>query len=48
LGIEVELQAGSGGVFAIMADDQLVFSKKQAGRHPAPGEVIDKLRQLLA
>jgi len=33
----------SGGVFDVSADGTLVFSKKQAGRHPAPGEVLGLL-----
>ena len=35
----VELQSGSGGRFEITLDGELVFSKKQAGRFPKPGEV---------
>jgi len=48
LGIEVELQPGTGGVFNITVDEQLIFSKKQQGRLPSPEEIIDKLRQLPA
>jgi selenoprotein W-related protein len=43
----VELQPGSGGIYIITAADQLIFSKKQEGRFPAPEEIINKLRQLL-
>jgi selenoprotein W-related protein len=35
----VELQSGSGGVFEVMLDGELVFSKKAARRFPKPGEV---------
>ncbi len=35
----VELQSGSGGRFEITLDDELIFSKKAAGRFPKPGEV---------
>lgn len=35
----VELTSSSGGTFDIFLDDQLVFSKKAAGRFPKPGEV---------
>jgi len=35
----VELQSGSSGRFEISLDGELLFSKKAAGRFPAPGEV---------
>lgn len=31
---------GSGGVFDVMVDGQLVFSKKKEGRFPATEEVL--------
>jgi selenoprotein W-related protein len=34
---------GSGGVFEVIADGELIFSKKQAGRFPAPSEIEDAL-----
>jgi len=34
---------GSGGVFDVVIDGQLVFSKKQEGRFPEPGELLPKL-----
>jgi selenoprotein W-related protein len=43
-GVEVKLIPGSGGVFEVVADGQLVFSKKQLGRHAEPGEVSSLLR----
>jgi selT/selW/selH-like putative selenoprotein len=39
LGIRPELIKGAGGIFDVRVDGDLVFSKKQAGRFPAPGEV---------
>jgi selenoprotein W-related protein len=30
----------SGGVFEVKVDDSLLFSKKQTGRFPDPGEVL--------
>jgi selenoprotein W-related protein len=39
LGIRPELIKGGGGVFDVKLDGELIFSKKQAGRFPAPGEV---------
>jgi selenoprotein W-related protein len=43
LGIDAELIPGSGGVFDVKADGQLVFSKKAAGRFPESVEVISAL-----
>ncbi|MBX3173834.1 MAG: Rdx family protein [Gemmatimonadaceae bacterium] len=37
---EVGLTPSGGGVFEVFLDDQLVFSKKQLGRHAQPGEVL--------
>ena len=45
-GVEIKLIPGSGGVFEVVADGQLVFSKKQLGRHAEPGEVSSLLRSL--
>ncbi len=42
--VEPELIAGSGGVFDVMVDGKLVFSKSAAGRFPQPGEVVKKLK----
>jgi selT/selW/selH-like putative selenoprotein len=41
--VEAELRRGGGGVFDVVADGRLVFSKKQAGRFPEPEEVIEAL-----
>ena len=38
-GAEVELVKSSGGVFEVVADECLVFSKKALGRFPDPGEL---------
>jgi len=34
----------SGGVFDVSADGTVIFSKKQAGRHAASGEVLGLLQ----
>jgi selenoprotein W-related protein len=34
----------SGGVFDVTVDGELVFSKKQVGRHAQPGEVLRLIR----
>jgi predicted Rdx family selenoprotein len=36
---------GSDGIFDVVADGRLVFSKHAAGRFPDEGEVIAALRQ---
>jgi len=40
---EVELVAGSGGVYEISVDGQTIFSKKQLGRFPEDGEIVSLL-----
>ena len=37
--LDVELIAGSGGVFEVMVDNRLVFSKRKKGRFPHVGEI---------
>jgi selenoprotein W-related protein len=43
----VELVSGSSGRFEITLDGDLLFSKKQAGRFPKPGEVARLFEQKL-
>jgi selenoprotein W-related protein len=43
----VDLVSGSSGRFEITLDDELLFSKKQAGRFPKPGEVARLFEQKL-
>ncbi|MCK4838468.1 MAG: Rdx family protein [Desulfobulbaceae bacterium] len=42
--LEVELIAGSGGVFNVSADGEEIFSKGKQGRFPEPAEILAKLR----
>jgi selenoprotein W-related protein len=44
-GIDPELIEGSGGVFEVTLDGQLVFSKKVAGRFPEGAEIIEAVSQ---
>jgi len=39
LGIRPQLIKGGGGIFDVKLNGELVFSKKQVGRFPLPGEV---------
>ena len=39
--VDVELIAGSDGVFEIVVDNRLVFSKEEKGRFPDDGEILN-------
>jgi len=43
-----ELIPGSGGVFEFTVNDELLYSKKAAGRHAEPGEIKRLLEKKLA
>lgn len=43
LGVDAKLTKGSGGVFDVVVDGKLVFSKNEAGRFPDPGEIAGRL-----
>jgi selT/selW/selH-like putative selenoprotein len=45
IGAKPSLIKGDGGVFEVMANGALVFSKKRAGRFPTEAEVLKALRQ---
>jgi len=45
LGHRCELIKGDGGVFDVVADGELVFSKHESDRFPEPGEVVEALRR---
>ncbi|CCF83777.1 SelT/SelW/SelH selenoprotein [Nitrolancea hollandica Lb] len=40
---EIRMIKGRGGIFEIRNGDELIFSKKQLGRFPEPGEIADIL-----
>lgn len=42
-GIDATFVKGSGGQLEIKLDDQLIFSKKQAGRWPELSEILEKI-----
>lgn len=42
----VTLMTGSGGVFDVKVDDQLVFSKNETGRLPEEGEILQAFEQV--
>ena len=43
---DVRLIQGSGGLFEVTVDGQLVYSKKATGRHAAQGEVRQAIERL--
>ena len=42
-GLDVELIEGKGGVFDIVVDGKLIYSKKETGRFPEDNEVLGQL-----
>jgi selenoprotein W-related protein len=42
---EVVFVTGSSGVFDVEVDDRMLFSKRAAGRHAEPGEVLRLFRE---
>ena len=42
---ELVFVTGSNGVFDVEVDDGLLFSKRAAGRHAEPGEVLRLFRE---
>lgn len=44
---EVTVIPSRGGVFEVLAGDELVFSKKELGRHATIEEVIDSLDAII-
>ncbi len=45
LSVESRLVPGKDGIFDVLADNELVYSKYETGRFPNPGEVAGKLKQ---
>ena len=44
-GVKANLVPGRSGIFDVIVDGELVFSKFKTGRFPEPGEVASKLKQ---
>lgn len=44
---DITVIPGRGGVFEVVAGDELVFSKKELGRHAEIDEVIDALDAII-
>jgi selT/selW/selH-like putative selenoprotein len=43
---EVRLIESSGGLFEVVVDGKLIFSKKASRRHAEPGEVLNAVQQV--
>jgi selenoprotein W-related protein len=43
----LELLPSDGGRFEVRVNGNLVFSKKQLGRHAEPGEVVEIVRKMV-
>lgn len=44
----LEVVPGSGGIFDVHVDGELVFEKKMLGRYPEPDDVVPLLRPKLS
>ncbi len=47
LGVQPELIKGDDGVFDVVADGALIFSKHRESRFPDAGEIVQALRELM-
>jgi len=43
-GVKSKLIKGQDGIFDVLVDGKLVFSKFKTGRFPEPGEVTNKIK----
>jgi len=41
----LELVPGTGGIFDVHLDDELIFTKKMLGHYPDPDDVLPLLRE---
>jgi selenoprotein W-related protein len=44
-GVTPKLIKGEGGVFEVVVDGRLIYSKKQTGRFPEHEEILSQLRR---
>jgi selenoprotein W-related protein len=45
-GVESELICGGGGIFDVVVNGDMIFSKHESDRFPSPDEILEKLRSL--
>ena len=46
--VELTLITGSKGIFDVIVDGEVLYSKKTTGRHAEPGEVLELFRDQYA
>jgi selT/selW/selH-like putative selenoprotein len=46
LGLDAELVKGERGVFDVLADGRLIYSKHATGRFPEDSEIVEAIRSL--
>jgi predicted Rdx family selenoprotein len=44
---ELALVTGSKGVFDVVVDGEVIYSKQAEGRHATPGEVLERFRTFI-
>ena len=44
---ELTLKMGGSGVFDVMVNDSLIYSKDETGRHAEPGEVLGLFKEVI-
>lgn len=44
IGVKPELIQGRGGIFDVVVDGRMIYSKHKEGRFPEPYEVINQLK----
>jgi selenoprotein W-related protein len=45
-GVESKLVCGDGGIFDVVVDGDMIFSKHESGRFPESDEILSKIRNL--
>ena len=44
LGVQADIIPGGRGIFDVLVDGEMVFSKYEVGRFPEQGEIVGKIR----
>lgn len=44
IGVEPDLIKGGGGIFDVVVDGKMIYSKHKSGRFPEPYEVINQIK----
>ena len=44
MGVDATLKKGDDGIFDVVVDGRMIFSKHEAGRFPEDDEILEKLR----